>query len=136
MRRPAPKSDRARRRRLSDRRAAKRNQEQKPRALREAALAAYAQAFNEPSRIHAFCEDFRAGEGADREQLLADKQAAGRSSTPTLLLWSAAHFPAQPSLLEVWRDWASDIRGEAVDSGHYLAEEAPDAVLKALEDFL
>jgi len=102
----------------------------------EAALAAYAQAFNEPSRIHAFCEDFRAGEGADREQLLADKQAGRKIITPTLLLWSAAHFPAQPSLLEVWRDWASDIRGEAVDSGHYLAEEAPDAVLKALEDFL
>ena len=69
-------------------------------------------------------------------QLLADKQAGRKIIVPTLLLWSAAHFPAEPSLLEVWRDWASDIRGDAIDSGHYLAEEAPDAVLKALDAFL
>ncbi len=102
----------------------------------EAALDAYAQAFNDPTRIHAFCEDFRAGEGADKEQLLADKAAGKKIIVPTLVLWSAAHFPAEPSLLNVWRDWASDLRGEAIDSGHYLAEEAPDAVLKALDDFL
>ncbi len=102
----------------------------------EPAIVAYRAAFNEPSRIHAFCEDFRAGEGADKVQLLADKQAGRKIIVPTLLLWSAAHFPAEPSLLEVWRDWASDIRGDAIDSGHYLAEEAPDAVLKALDAFL
>jgi len=102
----------------------------------EAALDAYRQAFNDPLRIHAFCEDFRAGEGADKTQLLADKVAGKKIIVPTLVLWSAAHFPPQPSLLEVWRDWAYDLRGEAVDSGHYLAEEAPDAVLKALETFL
>jgi len=28
------------------------------------------------------------------------------------------------------------VRGEAIDSGHYLAEEAPEAVLKALDAFL
>jgi haloacetate dehalogenase len=102
----------------------------------EAALQAYRTAFNEPSRIHAFCEDFRAGEGTDKDQLFADKEARRKIIVPTLVLWSAAHFPAQPSLLEVWREWASDIIGEAVDSGHYLAEEAPDAVLKALDAFL
>jgi len=102
----------------------------------QAALEAYAQAFNDPTRIHAFCEDFRAGEGADKEQLLADKAAGKKIIVPTLVLWSAAHFPASPSLLDVWRDWADDLRGEAVDSGHYLAEEAPEAVLKALEEFL
>jgi haloacetate dehalogenase len=102
----------------------------------EATLAAYAQAFNDPTRIHAFCEDFRAGEGADKEQLLADKASGKKIIVPTLVLWSAAHFPASPSLLDVWRDWADDLRGEAIDSGHYLAEEAPEAVLKALDEFL
>ena len=102
----------------------------------DAALEAYRAAFDEPSRIHAFCEDFRAGEGADKEALLADKNAGKKIIVPTLVLWSAAHFPAQPSLLDAWRDWASDVRGEAIDSGHYLAEEAPDAVLKALDGFL
>ena len=101
-----------------------------------AALAAYAQAFNDPTRIHAFCEDFRAGDGADKEQLLADKASGKKIIVPTLVLWSAAHFPQTPSLLEIWRDWADDVRGEAIDSGHYLAEEAPEAVLKALDAFL
>lgn len=102
----------------------------------EAALAAYAQAFNDPTRIHAFCEDFRAGEGADKEQLLADKAAGKKIIVPTLVLWSVAHFPPTPSLLDVWREWVDDLRGEAIDSGHYLAEEAPEAVLKAVEAFL
>jgi haloacetate dehalogenase len=101
-----------------------------------AALEAYMQAFNDPKRIHAFCEDFRAGEGADKEALLADKAAGKKLIVPTLALWSATHFPSEPSLLDVWRDWAQDVRGEAVDSGHYLAEEAPDVVLRALEAFL
>ena len=67
---------------------------------------------------------------------MADKAAGKKIIVPTLVLWSAAHFPATPSLLDVWRDWAADLRGEAIDSGHYLAEEAPDAVLRALDAFL
>lgn len=100
------------------------------------ALDAYAQAFDEPRRIHAFCEDFRAGEGADKEALLADKAAGRKLIMPTLVLWSAVHFPENPSLLEVWRDWAENVSGEPIDCGHYLAEEAPDAALAALEAFL
>jgi len=100
------------------------------------ALAAYRQAFNDPLRIHAFCEDFRAGEGPDKEQLIADQSAGRKISVPTLLLWSAAHFPKSPSLLDVWRDFADDLRGEAIDSGHFLAEEAPEATLAALLKFL
>jgi haloacetate dehalogenase len=101
-----------------------------------AALGLYRQAFNDPSRIHAFCEDFRAGEGADKEQLRADEAAGKKIQAPTLLLWSGVHFPPGPSLIEAWSDYAEDLRGEAVDSGHYLAEEAPEATLEALEAFL
>ena len=100
------------------------------------ALDAYAQAFDEPLRIHAFCEDFRAGEGPDKEALLADRAAGKRLIMPTLVLWSAIHFPENPSLLEVWRDWAENVSGEPVDCGHYLAEEAPEVVLAALDGFL
>jgi haloacetate dehalogenase len=100
------------------------------------ALDAYAQAFDEPQRIHAFCEDFRAGEGADKDALLADKAVGKTLIMPTLVLWGAIHFPASPSLLDVWRDWAQNLEGEAVDCGHYLAEEAPEATLAALEAFV
>ncbi len=101
------------------------------------AYAAYQAAFDEPSRIHAFCEDFRAGAGEDRELLLADKAAGRRIAVPTLLLWGEASFPAEgPSLLDAWRDYAVDLTGQALDCGHFLAEEAPEATLAALEAFL
>ncbi len=33
------------------------------------------------------------------------------------------------------RDWADDVRGRAIDCGHYLAEEAPDETYAELYDF-
>ncbi|PWB79816.1 MAG: alpha/beta hydrolase [Methylocystaceae bacterium] len=101
------------------------------------ALAHYRAAFDEPSRIHAFCEDYRAGAGADRDLDLADRAEGRKIAVPTLVLWGEASFPAHdPSLIEHWREWADDLRGAAIDSGHFLAEEAPEATLAQLEDFL
>jgi haloacetate dehalogenase len=101
------------------------------------ALAHYQAAFNDPARLHAFCEDYRAGAGEDRELLLADKAAGKKILAPTLALWGETSFPASgPSLEGVWREWADDLRSASVDSGHYLMEEAPAETLAALEAFL
>ncbi|OAI25223.1 fluoroacetate dehalogenase [Methylosinus sp. R-45379] len=101
------------------------------------AFAHYRAAFDEPSRIHAFCEDFRAGAGPDRELDLADRAAGEKIVVPTLALWGAASFSGHGSaLLEQWREWADDLRGAEIDSGHYLAEEAPEATFAALDLFL
>jgi haloacetate dehalogenase len=32
-------------------------------------------------------------------------------------------------------NWADDVRGWAIDSGHYLAEEAPDETTRELRAF-
>jgi hypothetical protein len=37
--------------------------------------------------------------------------------------------------LATWREWATDVRGFAIDCGHYLAEEWPEATAKALIEF-
>jgi haloacetate dehalogenase len=37
--------------------------------------------------------------------------------------------------LSIWREWANDVRGFAIDSGHYLPEENPAATAKALIEF-
>ena len=42
---------------------------------------------------------------------------------------------AKLSMLETWRERASDVRGFGIDCGHFLAEEKPDAVLAALLEF-
>jgi haloacetate dehalogenase len=52
-------------------------------------------------------------------------------------LWGAqGHVHRWYEVLKVWRDWADDVQGEALDCGHYLAEEAPEATLQALRPFL
>lgn len=101
------------------------------------ALSAYRQAFNDPARIHAFCEDFRAGATIDREQLLADKAAGKKLVVPTLIVASEKTFPASgPSLIAAWREWGDDIAEARVDAGLYPMDEAPVETLAALEAFL
>lgn len=106
-------------------------------AFGAAALAHYRAAFDEPSRIHAFCEDFRAGATLDREATLADKAAGRKLKPPTLILYGDTTFPPDgPSLADAWREWGDDIRAESLDSGLYAMEEAPEATLAALDRFL
>ena len=102
----------------------------------QGALEEYRTAFADPARVHASCEDYRAGATLDR---LADEidHAAGRKiEAPLLALWGAKGIPAEGvSPLDVWRQWARDVRGHAIDCGHFLPEEAPEATAQALMNF-
>jgi haloacetate dehalogenase len=107
------------------------------------ALAAYDQSCNEPTRIHAFCEDYRAGATLDRAHDEADLAAAKRIACPTLLVWaefyltSGGKTAAGETPLDVWRrTFAPNIVGTRVKSGHFVAEEAPEATLAVLTAFL
>lgn len=54
-----------------------------------------------------------------------------------LVLWSATGAVDRwYDPLAVWREWADDVRGHAVDAGHFLPEEAPEHTGAALEEFL
>ena len=62
--------------------------------------------------------------------------AVRKIGCPLLVLWAAKGIlPKLYDPLEVWRGWADDVRGQAIDSGHYMAEERPQETLKALLDF-
>jgi haloacetate dehalogenase len=106
------------------------------------ALSAYRMASNEPSRIHAFCEDYRAGATIDRAQDESDLAARKTILCPTFVIWgefylSGSDDPDAPSTLDVWRStFAPDAQGTMVRSGHFVAEEAPDETLRALHGFL
>ena len=98
------------------------------------ALAAYLDAFT-PEAIHASCEDYRAAAGID----IAHDDADGdrRLDQPLLALWGADGVVARCfDPLALWRERASDVRGEAVPGGHYLAEERPEEVVRHLVAFL
>lgn len=102
------------------------------------ALRSYSDSFNDPSRIHAACEDYRAGATIDLEHDKADRLAGKTISCPTLVLWGDGGIPAAgASPLDIWRDsFAPHAEGHAITSGHFLPEENPEATLAALKPFL
>ena len=101
------------------------------------ALALYREACREPARIHAFCEDYRAGATCDRADDAVDRAAGRRIAAPLHFLWAASGFPARTgNPLAIWRDWAEHVSGTVIDAGHFGQEEAPDGTLAALQPFL
>jgi len=99
------------------------------------ALAEYQAALRDPAVIHAICEDYRAGATYDRELDEADK-GIRRISSPVLVLWGAQGPLGGLEPLQVWAEWAGDVRGGPVPCGHHIPEEAPEETLAALRGFL
>jgi haloacetate dehalogenase len=100
------------------------------------ALEAYRAAFRDPVRVHATCEDYRAGATIDRALDDADLTAGRKIEAPLLALWGATGIPAKgEGPLAVWRRWASNVSGSGIECGHFLPEEAPEATTKALAAF-
>ena len=99
------------------------------------ALAHYRAGWGDPTRIHAMCEDYRAGATLDREADEADLQARKTITCPVHVLASTGYLQgsgAEPAL-DVWhRTFAPGATGEVIDCGHFLAEEKPAETLRSL----
>ncbi len=106
------------------------------------ALAHYRAFFTVPERMAATCEDYRAGATLDRAHDEADRASGRRIDMPTRVLWGAGGIPADAAaatMLDAWRPWmapGTPLDGHALDCGHFLAEEAPEATAAALLEFL
>lgn len=101
------------------------------------ALAEYIRCFSDPATIAASCADYRAAATIDLEHDAATVEAGQRLECPTLVLWGEQGFVGRHyDVLEVWRAYASDLRGFALPAGHFLAEEVPGQTLNALREFL
>lgn len=100
------------------------------------AYADYVAAANRPSVIHAMCEDYRAGAGYDRQLDDEDRKAGKKIAAPLQVLWGAkGALAAWYDTLAVWREWADDVQGQAVDCGHFIPEEKPAETLALLRSF-
>lgn len=101
------------------------------------ALAEYERCLAQPGAAHALCEDYRAAAGIDLEHDRADRAAGRRLALPLQVLWGefgVVQRCFQP--LDEWRRVATDVRGGTLPCGHYIPEEAPDALLAAALPFL
>ena len=99
-----------------------------------AALAEYERAFSNPETVRASCDDYRAGATIDFEIDDAD-YGKRKIVVPMLALWGEREGAAPRRLVETWREWAEDVRGLPIRSGHFLPEEAPGPTLAALLEF-
>jgi haloacetate dehalogenase len=95
-------------------------------------------AIRDPATVHAMMEDYRAGLGLDREHDDDDRRAGTRIGCPVLVVWATQddleRLYGDP--LEVWRNWADDLRGARIESGHHMAEEVPEALVGELREIL
>ncbi|MEU8613152.1 alpha/beta hydrolase [Actinoplanes sp. NPDC048791] len=107
---------------------------QDPQAIPPEIRAAYLRACREA--VPSIVADYRASAGVDVEHDRADRAAGRQLRMPVTVLqqdWGAAlGFDAAG----IWRAWAPDLEHRTVSCGHYMAEEAPAEVVKALRGLL
>ena len=97
-------------------------------------LAEYERCFRDPATIHATCEDYRAAATIDLEHDSADVDA--RVACPLLALWGSKGVVNRMfDPIADWKSVARDVTGMPVESGHFLAEEAPEESLAAMLAF-
>ena len=94
-------------------------------------------ALRNPEVIHGMLEDYRAGLTVDRAADDEDRARGRKIQCPLLVGWSSQddleHLYGD--VLAVWRSWADDVRGVAINSGHHMAEEAPRELARELRTF-
>ena len=98
-------------------------------SITDQAYAEYLRCFDDPETIRATCLDYR-GIALD---LVHDDRDRGRTlDCPVLVLWAAqmANRPGWQTgvnldMLTTWRDRARDVRGRALECGHFIPEELP-----------
>ena len=101
------------------------------------ALNDYLDCVKNPKTIKAICEDYRAAATID---LIDDKKSRDNNikiKAPTLVLWgNKGKLEQWYEPLSIWQNYcSSDLRGNAINSGHYLAEENPDEIIKNIKLF-
>lgn len=98
------------------------------------ALAEYIRCFSDPATIHATCEDYRAGATID---LIDDEvDLAKKITCPFLVLWGEQGIIGRKyDVLEIWKRKAIAVKGNAINCGHFLPEEAPEETYSAIREF-
>jgi haloacetate dehalogenase len=95
------------------------------------ALAEYVRCLQLPGAAHGLCEDYRASAGIDLVHDREDLRQGNLLQQPLLVLWGEQGVVHQCfDTLNEWRKVAKNVQGHALPCGHYIAEEAPELLLK------
>ena len=101
------------------------------------AFSEYLRCLKLPGAAIAICEDYRASAGLDLEHDQADIDAGNKLNCPLLVLWGEKGAVGRCfSPLHEWQKVALNVDGNALASGHYIAEEVPELLLEYTLGFL
>ena len=100
------------------------------------AWAEYLRAMSDPACVHAMCEDYRAAATIDLEHDRSDRDAGKKLTCPLRVLWGQ-HGTIEKCFdpLKDWGRVAETVSGRALDCGHYIPEEVPQALLAEVQQF-
>ena len=93
------------------------------------AMAEYERCIALPGSARGICEDYRASAGIDLAHDREDIAAGRRLEQPLRVLWGAHGVVGRCfDVLALWRERAMQVSGAPLPCGHYIPEEAPEAL--------
>lgn len=100
----------------------------------------YVHGLGDRETIHGMCQDYRASATLDLDEARSDLKNGRLIQCPLLVLWGDHGIIGKCfDAVQEWKDVAEknvEIRGRAVDSGHYLPEQASEEVHSAILEWL
>ena len=104
-----------------------------PNALRD-----YLECLKNPKTVEAICEDYRAAATIDIKDDKISRNNNDKVKSPVMVLWGRKGKIEQwYDPISIWKKYCSaEVKGFGIDTGHYLAEEVPEAIIKCVRSFL
>ena len=101
------------------------------------ALADYLAAARDPAAIRGMCEDYRAAATIDLEHDRESRATGQRITCPLLVMWGTrGKIGNWYDPVAIWERYCdAPVSARPIDTGHYLAEEDPEAVTAAFHAF-
>jgi haloacetate dehalogenase len=100
------------------------------------AMEIYVKQLKDEEAVHSMCEDYRAAATIDLVEARKDLKEGKKIRCPVKVLWGNGGIIEKSfDCLGEWRAVSEGkVSGEAVKSGHYIAEEVPDVLLKNIKE--
>jgi haloacetate dehalogenase len=86
-------------------------------------------------------EEYRAAATVDVEHDHADKEASKKIQCLMLYLWAEGgpldtFYSKEGGPLEIWRQWAPEVCGQAIQGGHFFPEENSEDTAVLIKQYL
>ena len=95
--------------------------------------AEWVSAVTDPDTVRAMLEDYRSGLVSTPTTTCADRDAGTAHRVPDAgaVVQPRDDLRLHGDPVTIWRSWCTDVRGAAIDSGHHMAEDAPQTLSSA-----